>query len=192
MYGKAIKKKDMEDAFMVRLVEITPNKKFIAVLNESLMEVWRERGKRFADQAHQREQQLADLETKKKRIYEMREDGSYTKEEFLERKEGIENQIAAQKIALSETKIDQYDIEALLAYSDKLAFDLARQWFDLHTQPELRLRFQKLIFPEGIPYARGKTFGTAKMGRIFELNEAFGAKKSIGVAPAGIEPAFTP
>jgi hypothetical protein len=39
------------------------------------------------------ETQLAEFEAKKKRICEMREDGSYTKEEFLERRQEIENQV---------------------------------------------------------------------------------------------------
>lgn len=42
----------------------------------------------------------------------MREDGSYTKEEFLERKQEIDNQAAAVKISMSECKIDRFDIEA--------------------------------------------------------------------------------
>ena len=47
-----------------------------------------------------------EFEAKKKRICEMREDGSYTKEEFLERRQEIENQVAAVKISMAECRID--------------------------------------------------------------------------------------
>ena len=178
MFGKGIVKTDMEKHFMKRLAKITPGKKFLAVMNSSLMEVWRERAKHLADEVERRAGRLAELEAKKKRIYEMREDGSYTKEEFMERKEEAENLIAVEKISHSETKIDQYDIEALLVYFDRFGLNLGRQWFDLHTRPDLRLRFQKLVFPQGISYQRGEGFGTAKMGCIFEANQLFDGKKS--------------
>ena len=176
MFGKGIPKKDIEDHFMARLAEVTPKKKFMAVLNESLVDVWREKGKHLADEAAQRGHRVADLEAKKKRIYEMREDGSYTKEEFMERKEEIENQIAAERISFNETKIDQYDVEGLVAYADRFSLDLGRQWFDL--PPQIRPRFQKLVFPKGISYQRGEGFGTASMGSIFEANKRFDGKKS--------------
>lgn len=186
MYGKCIAKDVIEGDFMVRLKKITLKKKVLAVITESIMEVWREKGQGFRMEADRHKQKLADLETKKKRIYEMREDGSYTKDEFLQRKEEIENQIAVEKLSCNEAKIDQYDVEGLLAYSDRFADDLGRQWFDL--PPQLCLRFQKLVFPEGISYKRGETFGTAKLGCIFELNEGFDGEKSPMVDPWGIEP----
>jgi len=47
--------------------------------------------------------------------------------------------------------------------------------FDLSSQ--LRPRFQKLVFPEGIPYQRNKGFGTTKLGLIFKLNQQFKKRK---------------
>ncbi len=53
-----------------------------------------------------------------------------------------------------------------------------------------RPRFQKFLFPQGIPYIRGSGFGTAELGRIFELNQKFDADKSQLVAPTGFEPVY--
>lgn len=97
-------------------------------------------GKKFELEAKQYKTQLAEFKAKKKRICEMREDGSYTKEEFLERKQEMDNQTAAVKISMAECKIDQFDIEAALAYATAFLHDLGRQWFDL--RPETRPRFQ--------------------------------------------------
>lgn len=88
----------------------------------------------------------------------------------------MENELIASRISRSEARIEQFDAEASVAYAERYISDLGRQWTDLpkHLYP----RFQKLVFPEGIPYTKGKGFGTAKLGLIFELNETIGNKKS--------------
>lgn len=116
----------------------------------------------------------------------MREDGSYTKEEFTERKAEVENELIASRISRSEALIEQFDAEAAVAYAERYISDLGRQWTDL--PPHLYPRFQKLVFPEGIRYTKGVGFGTAKLGLIFEISETFGNKKSDLVDPRGIEP----
>ena len=121
------------------------------------------------------QKQLAALEDKRKRIFEMREEGLYTPEEFRERKEVIENKIMATKISLDETRIDQFDIEGTLSYVAKFIRNLGRLWLDLTLSHE---RFQKMVFPEGISYIRGKGFGTAKLGLIYEINRTFDGQKS--------------
>ena len=116
----------------------------------------------------------------------MREDGSYSKEEFTERKSAIENEIATLRISRSEAKIEQFDMEGSVAYAERYISDLGQQWTDLpeHLYP----RFQKLVFPEGITYIKGKGFGTARLGLIFEMNRTFDIQKSEVVDPIGFEP----
>ena len=115
----------------------------------------------------------------------MREDGSYSKEEFQERKEKMENEIIATKISLSETRIDQFDTEGVLSYANNFIANLGRQWTDLF---QSHFKFQKLVFPEGILYKRDEGFGTARLGLIYEMNEACGDNKSLLVDPSGFEP----
>ena len=192
MYGKGITKKILEKEFLEYLEKITPKEKFLEIFKETVLDLWQEKGQSFELEAKKYERYLAILEDKRKRIFEMREDGSYTKEEFQERKEEVENEIAITKISLSESRIEQFDIEGALAYATNFISNLGRQWFDL--PPHLRPRFQKLVFPEGIPYQRGKGFGTAKLGLIFNLNRQLertkSGKKSRMVDPMGIEPIF--
>ena len=77
---------------------------------------------------------------------------------------------------MSEARIDQFDIEATLNYAIKFITNLGRFWFDL--KPELRPRFQQLVFPDGLPYTREQGFGTAKLGLIYEIYQASKGKKS--------------
>ena len=78
-----------------------------------------------------------------KKNIEMREDGSYSFEEFRERKEETDNTIMAIKISLNETRIDQFDIQSVLSYANNFICNLGRQWLDLANS---HLRFQKMVF----------------------------------------------
>ena len=171
MFGKGIAKAILEREFREYLRTIIPKDSFINAFRAIVLDVWKERGKLFSDQANQYGKQIASLEAKKKVARDMREEGSYTKDEFLERKGELENEIAAVQISLNETKIDQLDIEAAYDYATSFIRDLERQWFDVSEQ--LRPRFQKLILPDGISYERGKGFGTARLGYIFEVNRQY-------------------
>ena len=197
MFSKGIAKDILEKEFCLYLKTITPKENFLAVFKETILDYWEEQSKTFRLEAEHYEKKLTELEAQKKRIYDMREDESYTKDEFIERKGEIENKITATKISLSEARIEQFDLEGTLTYAANFIRDLGRQWFDL--TPELRPRFQKLLFPDGIPYQRGKGFGTAKLGLIYEINRQCDGDLSqvvdhgrIELPPGGCKPPALP
>ena len=124
------------------LNNITPKKEFLGFIQDDGFGFMGRKRLRLQSEAQKYERQLAVLEEKRKRIFEMREDGSYTPEEFRERKEEIENQIMATKISLDETRIDQFDIEGVLSYANNFITNLGRQWLDLSASHS---RFQKMV-----------------------------------------------
>ena len=187
MRGKGIAKDTLHKDFIEHLKSITPKKQFLIVFQETVLDLWKEKGKNFELEAQNWERQLSTLQEKRSKIFEMREDGSYTKEEFQERKEQIENEIATAKISLSESRIEQFDLEGSLTYAINFIGNLGRQWFDLPHQ--IRHKFQKLVFPVGITYQRNKGFRTAKLGLIYDINRRSTENKSLIVDPAGFEPA---
>jgi len=180
MYGKSIPKLDLERDFLVYLERITPKEDFLAVFREIVLDSWKDDKQLWELEAKKCARQMEIVETKKKRIYEMREDGSYTKEEFIERKEAVENEIATVKISLSEARIEEFDVESSLTYAASFIRDVGRQWFDL--PPQLRQKFQKLVFPEGIAYLQNEGFGNPNLSAIYELNRRFADKQSHLVA----------
>lgn len=186
LYGKTVDKITLEQEFIQYLLRIRPIQRFVTFLNETVVDLWKEKGQSLVEDVKRNEHFLKQLEERKKRICEMREDGSYTKEEFLDRKQEIENQVAAAKITFSESKIEQFDLEATITYAISFVADLGRQWFDLN--PELRPRFQKLLFPEGILYSKKEGFRTTKLGLIYELIELSNDDTSRLVPSRGIEP----
>lgn len=176
LYGKVIPKRLLEQQFRDCLKTIKPKKGFIDLFTATILDEWKERARHFKLGVRKHEKELAALKTKRKRIFDMREDGSYAKREFRERLEKVELEIAAKKVSCNETHIDQLDIEATLSYATQFMCNLDRQWFDL--SPERRLRFEKLVFPKGIPYTRQVGFRTTKLGCIFELNHQWDGSKS--------------
>lgn len=166
-YGRGIPKEDLETEFIGYLEKITPKQKFLDIFKKTVLNLWKEKVNDFETDTCKYEQLLSTLEDKRKRIFEMREDGSYTKEEFQERKEEVENEIMATKISLSETRIDKFDIEAALSYANNFISNLGKQWFDL---AQSQRRFQNMVFPEGIIYKRNEGFRTTRLGLIYELN----------------------
>jgi len=175
-YGKGIPKDVLEKEFLEYLRRITPKENFFEVFKETVLDLWQEKGKSFELEAQRYEKQLKMLQAKRKRIFEMREEGSYTKEEFLERKQEVESEIAMVKLSLSQSQIESFDIESVLNYAINFIRNLGRQWLDL--SPQLRSRFQKLVFPEGIFYKKGFGFWNQKLGCIYAINQHFNGQKS--------------
>jgi DNA invertase Pin-like site-specific DNA recombinase len=177
MYGKSIPKQTLETKFSEHLEKITPKDEFFKIFKETIIDLWHEQRKNLGTEKLKYERQLALLQEKRKRIFEMREEGSYTKEEFLERKINIEKEIFEAKISLNEFQYENFDVESVLTYAIGLIRNLAEEWSQF--SPHLWSRFQKLIFPEGIPYYKNSEFGTAKLGVIFSLNKVFLGDKTL-------------
>ena len=185
-YGKSIKKDEMEKEFLAELRKITPKQEFLDVFKETIIDLWKEKGKNFELDVEKYSNHLKALEKKRNRIFEMREDGSYSQEQFKERLAEVDSEIATTKISLSESRIEQFDIEGAVIYATNFISDLGRQWFDL--DHKLRPRFQKLVFPKLIPYSRNEGFGTAELGYIYEINRQPSGDLSDTVDQRGIEP----
>lgn len=185
--NKTISKTKLETAFLELLARVTPTEAFLNYFAHVVLTHWNSRLDTLKAAAKSHEDALTELETRRKNIFEMRENGSYTQEMFRERMSEVENLIMVEKIALGETNIDKYDIETDIEYAKQSIRDISRQWFDI--APTLRARFQKIIFPLGIAFDREKGFGTVKLGRIYTLNQEQPVPNSALVDPTGLEPA---
>lgn len=174
--SKGIPAGQVEDKFVEELFEVAPSEEQFANFSAIVLEEWAKHGAQFNANIDRHNAQLAVLEKQRERVYEMREDGSYTPEEFRERKTEVENKISEMRVALASAKMEQFDLDEALSFAKKQVSDLPHLWKDL--SPELRLRFQKLVFPEGISYSPEKSFGIAKLGCIFELSQLSTAENS--------------
>jgi site-specific DNA recombinase len=188
MRNRTINKDRVEKEFTDLLTTLRPSKKHLQLLKETVTDLWEEKRGEFESDAMKHEKRLAALTAKRERVFEMREDGSYSKEEFIERKSVLDNEMAAVRISLNESRIDQLDVEAAIIYATSFIEQLDRQWVDL--KDELRPWFQKLIFPDGIPYIKGEGFQTTRLSLILEQQKTLHEGESLMVTPRRIELRF--
>jgi DNA invertase Pin-like site-specific DNA recombinase len=184
MFGKGIPKKILEEEFSEYLKKILPKEKLLFTFKACMIDSWKTHGDQSKVEMRRHQTYLTLLETKLKRIFEMREDGSYTKEEFQARKAEIDAEMAISQLALKSPQNDEFDVEKALTYTFAFIGSLAQKWLIMPVSQQGR--FQKLVFPEGIPYVRNKGFGTAKIGYIFELIQSFSSQKSSTVHFKGL------
>ena len=188
MQNRTLAKEIVEKEFVELLKTLKPSKQHLELLREMIIDKWEEERGNFESDTTKYQKQLSALDTKRQRIFEMREDGSYTKEEFQERKLEIDNEMAAVRISMNESKIDQMDVEAVITYATKFVEQLDRQWIDL--QGQQRIKFQKLIFPDGVLYFKGEGFRTTKISLILQKQKTRHNGESLVVTPRRIELRF--
>ena len=168
---KSIPKAEMEKAFIALLQKIVPTQAFTAYFEAVVLGHWQSQNAELKKSTSVHDKELAELQAKRTRIFEMRESGDYTTAEFVERRDDVERQIATVQSAITESNIDDYNLEEGLEYAKQSILDLASQWFKL--EMPLRKKFQKIVFPEEICFDRKTFFGTPELSSIFALNQAY-------------------
>ena len=189
MQNKTLAKQIVEKEFVELLKTLKPTKEHLDLLRETIINKWEEERSNFESDTTKYQKQLSTLEAKRQRIFDMREDGSYSKEEFKERKFEIDNEMAIVRISMNESKIDQMDVEAVIIYATNFVKHLDRQWVDLEGQQ--RIKFQKLIFPDGVLYFKGEGFRTTRISLILQKQKTRHDGESLVVTPRRIELRFT-
>lgn len=187
LYAKSIRKDDLEKAFAEELNKISPTPGFIKSFKEAVLKEWEVRCGQYKRAESESQKRLDELKRKKERIYELREDGSYSAEEFRQRKEKIEIEILALSATERNDDIEKNDLEDLLEGATPFLEALGSHW--IQKPVAIQQRFQKLVYPDGISYSREIGVGTGKMSLILELNKEFQTQKSSLVDRTGFEPA---
>jgi len=186
MFGKTIRKDVLEDAFATKLGEVAVNEGVIETFRASVVDLAGNQDKAAQRAASISSKQLEELRARRQRIFEMREDGSYTKEAFQERLGDLDRQITQVKMSAEPTEEeDDFDAEDAVDAAIPFLRNPHRTWLDI--SPDLKPRFQKLAFPEGISYDRNRGFGTASLGLLYALNQQAHAQKSLAGSPAGFD-----
>lgn len=183
-YGKGIIKAKIETEFSRILARYQLSEAYLFRLKDAMASTLAEANREARGKLERLDRLLGELGQQKKRIFEMREDGSYTKDEFLERKNALESEMGRAQVERAETAGKEYDLEAIFDYALTFVRRFGTEWTRM--PPEVWQRFHQLIFPEGIPYTRNNGFGTCKVGLIFGLVERFAADDSPLVTHWGV------
>ena len=185
MYGRSISREKLHQDFIAWLQTITPKQEFMDLFSAVVVDVWRNNASLLEDTIKRQKSEVQELKQRKFDYVEMIRKSTISEDFGKEMIEQVDNEIAVKQLTMRENAIDKLDIEAAVAYATNFIADLPRTWMDLEI--ETKKRFQKLILPEGITYAKESGFGTAKLGLIYELNHQFDGRKTDLVDPGRIE-----
>jgi site-specific DNA recombinase len=189
VFSKSIQKGALENDFVEYLAKISPQHlKYEQLFKKIVLDVWQTNYKRLdADNARIRAE-IASLEADRQRVFDAHRSGTYDDLEFLDQKNYINAKIREKKLMLVEKQIEELDMERALDYCFEFVRNSGNTWKSLEKKPELRLRFQNLIFTKNLPFD-GEKFGTSDLSLVYKLKEDYDADSSSLVDPTGFEPA---
>ncbi len=188
--SKSIPKEHFEQLFVEFLNEITPSPEYEKVFKAIVIDIWKSNCKNFNNQNQELRKEIDDLETRKQRVFELHQFGTYTDNEFLVQKNILSKKIAEKESLIHESRSEEFNMEEALEYCFGFVRNTAKTWLDLEKEPEKRLRFQKLIFEENIEFS-GEKFGTTKLTPIYSVYQEYLRDPSTMVTLRGIEPRLT-
>ena len=99
----------------------------------------------------------------------------------------IQQNLALAELELDDARLQQWDVEGVLAFAEHLITNLAAIWLDASLRQ--RQAIQQTTFPEGLPFD-GRSFGTAPTCLLFNTLQKISGGPDDLASPTGFEPVF--
>ena len=180
---------EMERAFLAFVDGLAPEREYMALFREVVLDVWKRRQDDASDTARQLERRVADLRVRKDQLVEA---GVFKKmldeSTFREHMDALRRDLALAEMALHDAHLDELDIEGLLGFAEEVLARPSRFWVEATL--DQRQRLQRALFPAGVTYAAGE-FGTAETSFIYRMLRVVDGEKTSEVSPAGFEPTLS-
>ena len=185
-----VRREEMHERFTDHLRQVQPTPAAFALLREALAQGWQrvdaERDAHSAaahqaiDTARERRARLIDAY-----VYQ----GALPEADYRDRLAALDGEIlqAEERLAGAEAPA-LGDLGGLLDYAERLVTRAADSWRDF--EPDLRRRFQHLLFPAGISFDSESGFGTSETCILFSGFQPDDGGEDGMVPPAGFEPAL--
>ena len=163
---KRIRSEVLHSAFDRFISNITPSETALQVLEEDIREFWREREDKSASSAANTDAAIAELSERRNRIFEMREDRTYSNDIFEERLRAVDSQLNAlkQQLAPTRTAVTLDEVISALRWATS---SVAAMWGSFPLAA--RARLERFILPEGVYFDAAVGVRTTKLGPIFAL-----------------------
>jgi len=181
---------DLESKFINLLEQLRPRPEFLALFRRIVLDVWNTRRQDHATQRAHAERKLADLKRRKEQLVE-----AFVYQRAIDQ-DTYQDQLAKLNEGMTLAEMDQHgqrteelDIEAVLAFAEKVALNAARLW--LEADLSQRQRFQTLLFPEGLHIHKNEV-RTPVTSSFFEELHRFTTPVEELVSPTGFEPVSPP
>ena len=170
--AKFIPKETFEQLFMEYLDEINPSLEYEKVFKAIVLDIWKNNFKKFDEQNEQIRKEIKNFENKRQHVFDLHQSGVYSDSEFVDQKNIISQKIREKENMIHEKRDEEFNMDEALEYCFSFIRKTSKTWLDLKDRPDKRLRFQKLIFEENLPFS-GERFGTAKLTPIYSVYQQY-------------------
>ena len=179
-----VAKTRLEKEFIEYLVRLTPRPEYVALFHEIVLDVWRDRHTEAAEVRRRLDVRLIDLRRRKDQLdHTFMYAHAIDKPTYDRQRYRLAEETALAEMAVNDARIDELDIEGVLAFAEHLLVDVARLWTEASLDQKQRL--QHVFFPSGITYG-AEGFGTAETSLVFTMLDAIAASKNNEASPTGI------
>lgn len=161
-----VSKSALEQIFYDSIKNIQPNKQFIRLFREVMLEVWKTKQSEAIKEVSRVDKEIQKLKAFKGLLIKKNLEGVITDEDYMKENERINAELAVREIERNEHRNDETDIDYLVSQAERLFENVSTLWFE--APYEHKLRFQTLLFPKGVIYKNGN-IGTAQLGLPFAL-----------------------
>jgi site-specific DNA recombinase len=185
-----VRKEVMERQFIALLHRLSPSRELLTLFRDVVLNVWRDKQADAQAQLAVVRGKLSTLTDRKNALMDKYLDGRIDQNTYDEQSTRLSTDIADTKTSLRAIETDDEQIEELLDFADGVLRDPAGLW--AHASLNQRQRLQKVLFPNGLAYAKAKGFGTAPTLSIFNMLEILKGGNSRLVSPMGFEPMLSP
>jgi len=86
-------------------------------------------------------------------------DGTIDDETYRQRRAQLDFDLISARDELHDRQLEEFDLKGVLNLAEYALTNAARLWLEF--APPHRVRFQKALFPHGLPYSKLEKFGTA-------------------------------
>lgn len=186
----SIRKQDLERGFVDYLTRLQPKPEYVKLFRAIVLDVWQQKQAEAMSRAasltqkiealHEQEQILHETFIYQKAIDQL----TYEKQ-----RDKLREKIAVAEMDAHAARLDELDVEAVLAFAEHVLANAARLWLEFSL--EQKQRFQKVVFPQGVRFSDGK-FRTDETCLMFRMLESAGGKKATLATLPGIEPGLPP
>lgn len=181
---RMLRRKNLHQEFVQLLATVVPKPDHLPELEARMLALLARLRNDAEVRSERMRQQLHRLERENQQLIAMRRRELITDDEFLRSHQRLADQIQMLKASLAASGAASLDAAQIREVLNFLA-DLPSLWRDLDL--DLQVRFNRLLFPEGLVVGTGKT---PDLGPLFSFCKASDGDSSPEVDLRGVEPRF--
>ncbi len=185
-----VRREQTESQFISLLERLQLDSVYLQLFRRIVTDTWRRQQGDSAEKVRRSQTQITVLRDKKNKLLDAMLDGRVKQADYEKANDSLDFQIAEQESCIAEATTEELDLEAVVAFAERVLTNPSGLWSRAALANKQRL--QKLYFPAGLTLTSAKTLGTVAAASVFSELAELAAQESMMASPAGFEPALPP